>query len=51
MMNEVKPGELKQKQDVKSNYENEIIELNSNIEKIETELSKAQIEYVTHDEK
>jgi len=42
MLNEVKPGDLKQKQDVKSNNETEIYELNNNIEKIEADLVIAQ---------
>jgi len=49
MLNEVKPGDLKQKQDVKSNNETEIYELNNNIEKIEADLVIAQRDYTDLD--
>mmetsp|Transcript_4795 Transcript_4795/g.4229 ORF Transcript_4795/g.4229 Transcript_4795/m.4229 type:complete len:235 (-) Transcript_4795:680-1384(-) len=45
MMSDAKPGDTKQKQDVKSNNENEILELSKNIEQIEADLEVAQREY------
>jgi len=49
MMTDSKPGDMKQKQDLKSNNENEILELNSQIESIEADLDIAQREYTELD--
>lgn len=49
MMTDSKPGDMKQKQDLKSNNENEILELNSQIESIEADLEIAQREYTELD--
>lgn len=49
MMTDSKPGDMKQKQDLKSNNETEILELNSNIDNIEADLEIAQREYTELD--